>query len=46
MDFKKNQILTQNPKVLAFDFVEKHQIVAETDRNSTFLVVKLIFRIG
>jgi hypothetical protein len=37
MGFKKNQISSQNTKVLAFVFIKKHQIVAKTDRNSVFL---------
>jgi hypothetical protein len=28
--------LAQNTKVLVFDFTEKHQFVAQTDRNSVF----------
>jgi hypothetical protein len=31
MDFKKIQILAQNPKVLAFGFAEKCQLAAKTD---------------
>jgi hypothetical protein len=38
MGFKKIQILTQNPNVLAFGFTEKYQFMAKTDRNSIFLV--------
>jgi hypothetical protein len=34
---KKNQILAQNPKVLAFGFTEKCYFVAKTDRNFIFL---------
>jgi hypothetical protein len=28
--------MAQNPKGLAFGFIEKHQFVAKTDRNSVF----------
>jgi hypothetical protein len=35
--FLKNQNLAQNPNVLASDFTEKHQFVAQTDQNSIFL---------
>jgi hypothetical protein len=37
MDFKKNQISTQNPKVLPFSFTEKHHFTAKTNLNSVFL---------
>jgi hypothetical protein len=35
--FKKNQILAQNPWVLACGFPENHQFAAKTNRNSIFL---------
>jgi hypothetical protein len=34
--FKKFQILAQNPKMLAFGFIEKRQFVTTTDQNSVF----------
>jgi hypothetical protein len=33
----KNQISAQNSNVLVFDFIETHQFVLRTDRNSVFL---------
>jgi hypothetical protein len=36
MCFKKNQILAQNPNMLAFDFYRKYQFMTKTDQNSIF----------
>jgi hypothetical protein len=35
--FKKNQILAQNSKGLAFGFTKKTPLCKKTDRNSVFL---------
>jgi hypothetical protein len=40
MGFKKIQISAQNPKGLAFGFIEKRQFAAKTNRNSVFLGCK------
>jgi len=37
MGFKKLKILAQNPKVLAFGFIEKRNFVAKIDWNSLVL---------
>jgi hypothetical protein len=37
MALKKFQTLAENAKLLAFDFTEKCQFTAKTDRNSVFL---------
>jgi hypothetical protein len=37
MSFNKFQILAQNPKGLAFEFIEERQFVVKTNRNSVFL---------
>jgi hypothetical protein len=36
-DFKKNQICSQNLYVLTYDFIENHQFITKTYRNSVFL---------
>jgi hypothetical protein len=46
MGFEKFHIFAQNAKVLAYGFTENCQFGAKTDRNSVFLVVTAVLRIG
>jgi hypothetical protein len=44
--FKKNQIFTQNPYVLAYDFTEIDSLRKKLTETLNFLVVRPIFWIG
>jgi hypothetical protein len=44
--FKKNQILTQNPKVLALVFTKKESLWQKLIETPYFLAVKPIFHIS